>query len=129
MTNQLTTAPITDQIQSTTVDPSGNVYVVLTPAAPSGRLLEISATSGAYQTTGGGFAVLKADATALSMPPPPPPMPLIAGVTNAASGLSGFLAPAEILTIYGINLGPAQLVNATFDASGLLPTTLAGTSV
>ncbi len=129
VTNQLTTVPITDQIQSTAVDPAGNVYVVLTPGGSIGSPPQIPATPGAYQATGGGFAVLKADATALSLPPPPVVPPLIAGVTNAASGLPGFLAPGEILTIYGTNLGPAQLVNATFDANGLLPTTLAGTSV
>ncbi len=129
VTNQLTSSPITDQIQSTTADPAGNVYVVLTPGGNIGSPPQIPATPGAYQTTGGGFAVLKADATALSMPPPPPAIPLISGVTNAASGQSSIIAPGEILTIYGANLGPTQLVSATFDANGLLPTTLAGTSV
>jgi uncharacterized protein (TIGR03437 family) len=128
-TNPLTITPITDQIQSSTVDDAGNVYVVLTPGGLIGSPPQIPATPGAYQTSGGGFAVLKADATALTAPPPPPAIPLIAGITNAASGQSGIIAPGEILAIYGANLGPAQLVSATFDANGLLPTTLAGASV
>jgi hypothetical protein len=38
--------------------------------------------------------------------------PVIAGVTNAASGVSGPVAPGEIVTIYGNGMGPAQLTQA-----------------
>jgi uncharacterized protein (TIGR03437 family) len=124
-TTSLTSTPISDQIQSSTVDAGGNVYVVLTPGGAIGTSPQIPTTPGAYQSGGGAFAVLKADAAALT----PPNVPSISAVTNAASGQSGSIAPAEIVTIYGANLGPAQLVQATLDANGLLPTTLAAVSV
>ena len=128
-TNPLATASISDQVQSSAVDQAGNVYVVLTPGAVIGQPPQIPTTPGAYQTTGGGFAVLKADAGALGGPPAPPTPPSISALENAASGLLGVLAPGEILTFYGSNLGPTQLVSAIVGANGLLPTTLAGVSV
>ena len=52
------------------------------------------------------------------------------GIANAAGGgLSGRLAPAELISIYGLHLGPAAPVSATFDAAGFLPTTLGGLEV
>jgi uncharacterized protein (TIGR03437 family) len=51
------------------------------------------------------------------------------GVTNAASGQSLLIAPGEILAVYGANIGPAQLISASFDANGRLPTSLAGTQL
>ena len=121
----LTATAITDQIQSAAVDSSGNVYVVLTPGDRFGVPPQIPTTPNAYQTTGGGLAVLKADAAALATAPTLAAFP----VTNAASGEGGIIAPAEIVAIYGANLGPAQLVSASLDASGKLPTSLAGTRV
>ncbi|HKE22357.1 MAG TPA: hypothetical protein VKB88_08205 [Bryobacteraceae bacterium] len=53
----------------------------------------------------------------------------ISAVVNAASGLSGGIAPGEIVVIYGSGLGPAQLATATAGASGLFGTQLDGTSV
>ena len=50
--------------------------------------------------------------------------PVITGVTNAASFTSGPVAPGELITIFGNNLGPAQLVSGTFDATGTLPSTV-----
>ena len=42
---------------------------------------------------------------------------------------SGGVAPGQIVAIAGSGLGPTAEVVAAFDASGVLPTTLAGTSV
>ncbi len=53
----------------------------------------------------------------------------ISAIVNAASGLSGGIAPGEIVVIYGSGLGPAQLVKAAAGAGGLFGTQLAGTSV
>jgi uncharacterized protein (TIGR03437 family) len=56
--------------------------------------------------------------------------PWMFGITNAAGGvLLGRLAPAELISIYGLHLGPAAPVSATFDAAGFLPTTLGGVQV
>lgn len=63
--------------------------------------------------------------------------PLTFAVLNAASFIgsplfynTGFaVAPGEIVTIFGSNLGPASLTTGQLDASGKLATTLAGTRV
>jgi uncharacterized protein (TIGR03437 family) len=56
--------------------------------------------------------------------------PSILGIANAASGvLSGRLVPAELISIYGLHLGPAPAVSASFNAAGFLPTTLGGVQV
>ena len=54
----------------------------------------------------------------------------IFGLANAAGGdLSGRVAPAEVISIYGLHLGVSAPVYASFDASGFLPTTLDGIQV
>lgn len=50
-------------------------------------------------------------------------------VVNAASYASGTLAPGEMITIFGSNLGPTQLVGLQLNASGLVADTLAATQV
>lgn len=50
------------------------------------------------------------------------------GVTNAASYEAGPVAPGELLTLFGANLGPELPVSAQI-VNGSLPTTLAGTRV
>ena len=56
--------------------------------------------------------------------------PWLFGMANAAGGsLAGRLAPGELISIYGLHLGPAAPVAATFDADGFLPTTLGGIQV
>ena len=52
------------------------------------------------------------------------------GIANAAGGVVlGRLAPGELISIYGLHLGPAAPVSAAFDAAGFLPTTLGGVQV
>jgi uncharacterized protein (TIGR03437 family) len=52
------------------------------------------------------------------------------GMANAAFGtLAGRVAPGEVISIYGANLGPAAGVTASFDSAGFLPVLLAGTQV
>jgi uncharacterized protein (TIGR03437 family) len=53
----------------------------------------------------------------------------ISAVTNAASNLTGAVAPGEIVVLYGSNLGPAQLVQFQLDSTGRVPTSLSGTRV
>ncbi len=56
--------------------------------------------------------------------------PWMFGITNAAGGfLSGRLAPGELISIYGMHIGPAAAASATFDSAGFLPTTLGGVQV
>lgn len=51
------------------------------------------------------------------------------GVTNGATFKTGGVAPGEIITIYGSNLGPATGVGLQLDASGKVATQLGGKRV
>jgi len=55
--------------------------------------------------------------------------PQVTGVVNTASQASGPLAPGEIVTILGQNIGPASTVTATPDSNGNFTAQLAGTQV
>jgi uncharacterized protein (TIGR03437 family) len=55
--------------------------------------------------------------------------PAITGVTNAASFAPGAVTPGELVTIFGNNLGPANLVSGTYDASGTLQSTVSNVQV
>ena len=55
--------------------------------------------------------------------------PSISSITNAATNLSGAIAPGEIVVLYGSGIGPTQLVVASVGSDGLFDTQLAGTSV
>jgi uncharacterized protein (TIGR03437 family) len=59
----------------------------------------------------------------------PQPAPVITGVVNGASYATGAIAPGEIVTIYGQNLGPQALVAGVFDANGNMSTQLSGVQV
>jgi uncharacterized protein (TIGR03437 family) len=54
--------------------------------------------------------------------PPPGPAPSITAMVNAASFAEGAVAPGEIVTIFGTNLGSPQVAQATYDGSGFLGT-------
>lgn len=54
---------------------------------------------------------------------------LIADVVNSASGMSGGVAPGELVVIYGSGLGPPQIAAAAINPSGKLSKNIAGTSV
>ena len=60
-----------------------------------------------------------------------PEEPRIFGVANAAGSadLSGRTAPGELISIYGLHLGPAAPISETFDANGFLPVMVAGIQV
>ncbi len=59
----------------------------------------------------------------------PPPAPRFFGIANAAGGPPGaVVAPGEVVSLYGAELGPAAGVSAQADG-GKLPTALAGTQV
>ena len=55
--------------------------------------------------------------------------PVIQVVQNGASGLTGAVAPGEIVAIYGSGLGPATLTGAALDNQGRVASLLAGTRV
>ena len=61
---------------------------------------------------------------------PPSNLPAFpaAGVVNAASGISSAVAPGELITIYGTNLGPAS-ISATIPENNVYPTVAGYTQV
>jgi trimeric autotransporter adhesin len=65
--------------------------------------------------------------------PPPVTAPVVAlpvvTAVNAASLAAGPIAPGEILTIYGLGIGPQQGVAGTLDSSGLVANLLGGSEV
>jgi uncharacterized protein (TIGR03437 family) len=58
------------------------------------------------------------------------PLMRIFGIANAAYGpVLGRIVPGELISIYGPHIGPATPVTATANASGFVPTSLAGVQV
>jgi uncharacterized protein (TIGR03437 family) len=57
------------------------------------------------------------------------PAPAVAKIQNAASAVISPVAPGEIVSIFGSNLGPVQPVTTGVSAAGFFPTTLSGTQV
>jgi uncharacterized protein (TIGR03437 family) len=53
----------------------------------------------------------------------------IAAVTHAASFATGPVAPGEVVTLFGSDLGPATLTGAALDANGKLSANVADTQV
>ena len=134
-----------DAAKSVALDPSGNVW--LTGTNPSGDFLTAFNPSGSALTYSANYpsdAVsqsVAADPTGLihvagptgivgTVVPTGAPTMRIYGIANAAYGpLLGRIVPAELISIYGSHIGPATPAWATADASGLLPTSLAGVQV
>lgn len=56
-------------------------------------------------------------------------VPGIAAVVNAASFTSSTIAPGELITLFGLGLGPSTPLGLTLDASGKVATTLGGLTV
>jgi uncharacterized protein (TIGR03437 family) len=55
--------------------------------------------------------------------------PVITAVARSTDFLAGPIAPGELVTIFGANLGPTLGVSAQFDATGHLPRLLSGSKV
>jgi uncharacterized protein (TIGR03437 family) len=53
----------------------------------------------------------------------------LAAVVNGASGATGAVAPGEVVVLWGSGLGPSQLAQFNLTGAGLVPTSVAGTSV
>ncbi len=53
----------------------------------------------------------------------------VEGIVNAATFVGGPIAPGEIISIFGVEIGPDPGVNSTFNDEGNVPTLLAGVQV
>ena len=83
------------------------------PTIPASRT-RAGVAAGIDEVLARGVAVVKG--------PQPGPTPAISAVTNAASFATEAVTPGEIVTIFGTNLGPAQLSQTSYDGSGYLGT-------
>jgi uncharacterized protein (TIGR03437 family) len=111
--------------QALAVDAEGNAYVV-------GMAIQhdiVSATPGALQTTfAGGPADGFVSKVHLRDSPLIPTFDSSA-VVNAASFVAGPIAPGELITIFGSDFGPTQLVTFQLDQNGRADSLLSGTRV
>jgi uncharacterized protein (TIGR03437 family) len=102
-----------------------------TPASLSVTVAPSNLTAGSYSGTitvagtgsAGGSTTIAVTLTVTA------PLPTITGVLNAASSASGKIAPGEVVSIYGTNLGPANALGTTLTSAGKVSTTLGTVSV
>jgi uncharacterized protein (TIGR03437 family) len=57
------------------------------------------------------------------------PRPIIGSIVNAASGAQGSFSPGEIISIFGIGIGPQTAQGISIDSSGAIATQLQNTQV
>jgi uncharacterized protein (TIGR03437 family) len=99
-------------------------------------IYRISAKVGEARITPGIMLTIK-PAVARPKPPaihppkvePEPAAIEVKAITNAASFAEGGVAPGEIVTLFGANLGPAAAVGLQLDANGMVQRSLGGVSV
>jgi uncharacterized protein (TIGR03437 family) len=109
-----------------TITPGGLYTAPATLIAPVTVTLQATALVDSSRT---------ARATINLVPPAPPPAPVLtdAGFTNAASFRAslqeGGLAPGELITIFGTNMGPAAALTLQLDGRGFVSNRLGGTRV
>jgi uncharacterized protein (TIGR03437 family) len=118
---------------------SGANWLKVDPAnGTAPRDLNVTVTPGtlAAGTYTGTITIASAAATntpqvpvTLTITPAPLPTPVVAGVANAASWVPGAVAPGEIVTLGGTNIGPKELVKLRLNPAGRLETLLERTIV
>jgi uncharacterized protein (TIGR03437 family) len=101
-----------------------------TPSCPGVTATTTGLLPGTYHGsivfTGGGQSVTVPVSLTVS---PPADQPLLGTIVNAASGISGSIAPGEIVTVHGLGLGTTTPASLTIDAQGQLATRLSETSL
>jgi len=101
-------------------------YSALFPTNTASAALAVDSTGTVHVAGGTGLI----SAFPAGSPPGQASGPWMFGVTSAAGGvLSGRVAPGELISIYGLQLGPASPISAAFNAAGFLPAALGGVQV
>ena len=109
-------------------NPGGNrlLYAAQFPAGSVAAALAID-VAGAIHAA--GVAGMVSSFTADSVPGQTAAANIL-GVENAAGGLlAGRVVPGELISIFGLNLGPVSPVTAAVNSAGFLPTLLGGVQI
>jgi len=126
-----TTSPITDSISLANFNPAETAQVWQYTTANSAAIMRQSDLSSSGTTLNATFPAYSM--TLLVIPQSQGSMtvgqPTITSVTNAASYDATGVSPGEIVTIFGIGMGPATIATLQEDANGLVSTTTGNTMV
>jgi uncharacterized protein (TIGR03437 family) len=126
-----TTSPVTDTINLANFNPSGTAQVWQYSTASSSAIVRQSDISLSGTTLNATFPSFSM--TLLVIPQSPGsmtvPQPEIESVTNAASYNATGVSPGEIVTIFGVGLGPANIASLQEDANGLVSTSNGNTMI
>lgn len=108
---------------------SGSNSGILT-VKPAAALLSPGAYTGRITISAPGAVDAPGQVQVTFIVDPPRPVFSTQSVVNGATFLGGAIAPGEILSIFGINLGPTPALVATLDPiTSKLPTTLGPTTI
>ena len=118
------------------VSPSGIITTVAGNGAPGysgdggpATDAQLGSLSGLAVDTAGNLYAADQYYNAIRLLQESTPSIVVSDVMNAASNLTGPIAPGELVVVTGSGLGPAQLVSGVPGSDGLYPTQLAGTTV
>lgn len=110
---------------------SGTTPATLTVSLSAANLAKLNASPtpyiGTITVSGSGSAIGSTTITvSLTVAAP---LPTVNGLTNAGSFLTGSISPGEIITLFGIGIGPATQAVLALDATGKVSTTIGGVQV
>lgn len=125
VTSTSTPAWLTVTPSSGSAGPSGSPLVLTASVVPS-ALTAAGTFNGTITITPQGQSPVT---VAVTLTVTGSPAPQLVSISNAASGGFGVIAPGELITIKGTNLGPATPATFTIGGGGTLSSTLSGVQV
>jgi uncharacterized protein (TIGR03437 family) len=128
-------APFSITASDITLSGGGWLFVTQPSAPPTAVTVSVNINGLVRGTYNGTVTLTPADTTIpairvqVSLTVNAGPGPIINGVVNAASGVPGPVAPGEMVTIFGVNPGPAGALSLTLTSSNTVATSLGGIRV
>jgi uncharacterized protein (TIGR03437 family) len=114
-------APGGDFVDQLSADGSALPYSAQFPAGGAGQDIAVDASGVLHVAASGGLIS--------TITPAQPLASRVLSILNAAAGATtGLIAPGEVISLYGLGLGPTTPVGATPE-NGLFPTSLGGVQV
>jgi uncharacterized protein (TIGR03437 family) len=130
-----TGAPFSLTVSETTLSGGNWLFVSQPTAALPAATVSLNINGLGRGTYNGTITFTPADNTippirvSVSLTVTAGPGAVINGIVNAASGVPGPVAPGEIVTIFGVNPGPANPLSLTLTSSNMVATSLGGIRV